>query len=324
MQATMVITAPGPGLIYINGHFAGEAGPDLPLMRPIAPTGAVYIEYHPLMSAYRGLARRLVFSGGVPLPSSAGEAEEMQIVLWPCGATEIELMPPESDPPSPVVFEAGGRSFVIDGKGRLTWADRVLAQLPEGAQIPRYHLMRCGAVLTGACRDGMYLLSGDAQFETVNGFLTARQLETEPDGRIRAVIHRDDLVGHASLESWRLEEEGLRMVAAEPAWAQGAPRWPQTGAETARAAVEAQMEGLTAEAEGYLSPALRQSNPLAALAERCDLITEMKYALPAGRPCLAMLRLEDDGLARAEPLYYRVSASGGPQGPYQIEQLETK
>ena len=322
MQPTMVITAPKPGVIYINGHFAGETGEQLPLMRPVNPTGAVYVEYHPLTSACRAMACRLVFSGGKPLPEAAEEAENVRIVVWPGNISEIELLPPAAVAAAALHFEAGGKSFVMDGEHSLRIDGKTLVKLPEDAQIPEYHLLTHGAALLGRCRDGMYLLTGDAQFHTSNGFLQAKQIELEPDGRIRAVIDRGDLVGHAALENWRLGPEGLVMVSSEPAWANGSPRWPQTALETVQAAVEAEHAGLHAEAEGYLSPGLRRNSPLAEIAAACELCTEMKYAVPDGRPCAAMIHLEGGVMARAQPLFYHVSPSGGAQGPYQIESLE--
>lgn len=321
MQPTMVITAPKPGMIYINGRFSGESSEDLPLMRPVNPIGPLYIEYRPLCPDFLPMARRIVFSGGHPLSESADEAEDLRMVAWPGSITEIELLPAPSAPPSPMAFEAGGRNFIIDSRRRLTQGAQVLAQLPAGAEIPEYRLLTHGGALIGKCSGGMYLLTGSGQMDLVSGFLQAKQIELSPDGRIQALMDHGDLAGHGSLESWRLSAEGLTMISAEPVWANGSPRWPRTALETVCAAVEAQLQGLHAEAEGYLSPSLRGSARLAEIAGRCDLCTEMKYALPDGRPCAALVHLEGGALARAEPLYYRVSASGGAQGPYQIEEL---
>lgn len=322
MQPTMVITAPESGIIYINGHFAGETGAEQPLMRAVNPTGAVYIEYRPLTSRVLTMARRLVFSGGMPLAESAEAAEDVRIVAWPGKITEIELLPAEALPPSPLMFEAGGTGFVIDAKRRLLSGNQKLMQLPADAEIPVYHPLSNGGALLGKCGEGMYLVTGDAGIKKANGFLLAKRIELENDGRIRALADHGDTVGHASLESWRLEPEGLVMVSSEPAWANGAPGWPRTALETVCAAVEAELAGLHGEAEGYLSPALRANSPLGRIAERCDLCVEMKYAPPDGRPCAALVRLEGGVMAKAEPLYYRASPSGGAQGAYQIDALE--
>ena len=321
MQPNLVITAPESGMIYINGHFAGECGENQPLMRPVNPTGAVYIEYHPLTPHLLPMARRIVFSGGFPLVESVEEAEDVRIVCWPGHIAELELLPAESAGAAPLVFEAGGRNYGIDARRRLILGDRILLQLPEDAEVPRWRLLASGVML-GSCAGGMYLVTIDPATGENNGFLQAKRIELEDDGRIRALMDRGDTVGHGALESWRLEPEGLRMVSSESIWVNGAPKWPATALETVCAAVEAEMAGLHSEAEGYLSPALRNRSPLKEIAERCHLCAEMKYALPDGRPCAALIRLEGGAMARAEPLYYRVSPSGGMQGAYQIEGLE--
>ena len=64
MQPTIIFTAPVPGMIYLNGHFAGEASGDHPLFAPVSPFGAVYIEYRPLARGYPATATKCVFSGG--------------------------------------------------------------------------------------------------------------------------------------------------------------------------------------------------------------------------------------------------------------------
>ena len=322
MQPNLVITAPESGMIYINGHFAGECSEKQPLMRPVNPTGAVYIEYRPLTSRFLSMARRIVFSGGFPMAESAEDAEDVRIVCWPGFITEMELLPSERTSPAPLMFEAGGKNYVIDTKRRLVLGGRVLAQLPEDAEIPRWRQMGNGAAMLGSCAGGMYLVTVDSLTGAGSGFLQAKRIEIEDDGRIRAIIDRKDTVGHGTLENWRLEAEGLRMVSSESIWINGAPKWPVTALETVCAAMEAELAGLHAEAEGYLSPALRANSPLKELAERCDLCTEMEYALPEGRPCAALIHLEGGAMARAEALYYRVSPSGGMQGAYQIEGLE--
>ena len=321
MQPTLIICSPHPGVIYINGAFAGEAGPDRPLIRPIAGWGALYLEYRPLSGTHREMARRIVLSGGEPLPESIESAEGLSAVIWPGGEIELELTP-QSDA-QVREFTLGGRSFQLDAaSGRLYLEGRPIGTLPPEADVPELRITGGGAALSGACADGRYLLSMDARLETQTGFLRAKQIDLEENGRIRAVVAQQDLAGHASLETWRLEPDGLKLISSEPAWAQGAPLRPQTPAETARAAVEAALLGLTAEADAYLTPALRSRAPLAGIAERCDLCLDMKYALPSGRDSVALLKLESDNCARVRPMYFRAVAGGGAQGPYLIDAVE--
>lgn len=319
MQPTLILTAAHPGILYINGRFAGEISSEAPLMRPVGSRGAVYLDYRPLTNACRPMARRLVFSCGGPMAESVEEAEDLSIVLWPGGAVEIELQP-RADAAASQRFSLAGHAFTLDADSlRLSCDGRHLSTLPEGAQPPQLHSLQGGSALIGRCAGGQYLVTADDSFRMQTGFLRARQLDVESDGRIRAVAAAADLVGHATLETWRLTPEGLMLISSEPAWAHGAPRWPQTPAETARAAVEAALAGLDAEAERYLSPALRSQFPLTGIRESCDLCLEMKYAPPDPRPCVGLLTLEGAHMARVRPLYYRASPSGGPQGPWQID-----
>ena len=321
MQPTLVLSAPHPGLLYINGRFAGEIGPEESLIRPVQPRGAVYLEYRPLSGACHAMARKLVFSGGEPMAQSMEEAEGIDAVLWPGGVAEMELTPPVRRGEA-MRFQIAGHSFSLESDGRLLCDGRFLATLPIGAEIPQYRPLPGGTAFIGSCEGGRYLLTTDPEFRGQTGLLRARRIEIEPDGGIRAMNARGDLVGHATRERWQLAPEGLTLVSSEAAWEDGAPRWPQSPADTVRAAVEAALAGLDGEAEGYLSDALRARAPLAGMRERCDLCVEMKYAAPDARPCVGLLTLLGEKLARVRPLYYRASNTGGLQGPYRIEELE--
>lgn len=320
MQPTLVLSAPHAGILTINGRFAGEISSDYPLLRPVGSQGAVYLDYRPLSGACRSMARKLVFSGGEPMQESVEAAEDLNVIIWPGGTVEIELTP-QAREAAPHHFQLAGRNFTLDA-GVLYCEGQRLASLPEDAQTPEYRPVSGGIALIGRCRGGQYLLTLDDGLQRQTGFLRAHQLEVEADGRIRAVVGADDLVGHATLESWKLTHEGLMLLGSEPAWANGQPAWPSTPGETVRAMVEAALAGLDAEAEGYLAPGLRSRGIPAALRDRCSLCVEMKYAPPDCRPCVGLLQLMGDRLARVQALYYRASASGGPQGPWQIDELE--
>lgn len=319
MQPTLVLCAPQPGILYINGRFAGEISNDTPLMRPVSSRGAVYLDFRPLTNACDPIARKLVFSGGEPLTESAESASNLNIVLWPGGAVEIEFCPDCRI--TPRYFSLSGHSFILDGN-RLHCDNRLLCSLPAGAEVPRLQTFSGGNLLIGNCAGGKYLLVTDADFTRQTGFLHARQLETENDGSIRSIADPCDLVGHAVSETWNLTPQGLMLASREAVWANGSPRWPATPAETVRAALEAALSGLSDEAEAYLSPALRTGFSFDVLKERCDLCVEMKYAPPDSRPCAGMLQLLGEHTARVAPLYYRVSPSAEGQGPWQIDALE--
>ena len=87
MQPMLAVTAPHPGLIYINGRFSGEVSREQPLLRPVCATGALYLDYRPLTNACRAMARRIVFSGGAPMMESIEAAEDLSSVIWPGNVT---------------------------------------------------------------------------------------------------------------------------------------------------------------------------------------------------------------------------------------------
>lgn len=319
MQPTLVLSAPQPGILYINGRFAGEISNEDPLYRPVSSRGAVYLDYRPLSSACESMARKLVFSGGEPMPRSLESAGNLNVVVWCGGTVEIELTPPETGVPRR--FEAGGQMYTLEDS-RLHLNGSSICTLPAGAQIPEYRQSGSWDLFCGRHDGGQYLLVLDQNNHAQRGFLQAQQIETEKDGRIRAIVSREDLAGHIMLETWQLTEEGLQLLSSERSWLHGAPRKPGTPSETARAFMDALLAGLDDEADAYLSPALRTHLNRSALREICDLCIPMKYAPPDSRPCVGLLQLQGERLARVRPLYYKASPAAGDQGSWQIDEFE--
>lgn len=317
MQPTIICTAPAPGMIYLNGRFAGEASSRHPLYAPVSPCGAAYLEYRPLTPAGRALARRCVFSGGAPMPDSLADAAGLSCVAWPGGVLEVEF----------AAAEDASELFLLDGlpcelrRGEATalLLDGVRVPLPEGAMPPRLQRQDGAALLLGEIQGGgRYLAALAPDLSVLYGTLAAEAIEPMDGGLISAVVSLGDSVGHARLEQWIVDGGELRRVSAESAWSVGAPRWPTTAEGAMIAAVEAALAGLSAECEGYLSPALAAERPLAAIADTCDLCVPMKYGAPDARPCVGLLRAENAHLATVRPLYYRAEPAGGRQGPWQI------
>lgn len=323
MMPTLLISAVYPGILYINGHFAGELSADAPLIRPSASHGALLLDYRPMDDDYRPMVRRLVFSGGIPLAESVEAAQGIHCVIWPGGIVEIEISP-EEYLPLRRVFSRSGFSFLLEGgrEPKLQCEGRPLCTLPEGAEIPELHSLRDGIALLGTCTGGMYLATCDSRLRAVSGFLRAKEIALQEDGRICALVAPGDLVGHAAREEWQLTPAGLQLLSSQCSWEQGAPRWPRTPEETAIAAVEAATAGLEDEAEGYMLPRLRGQYPLRGIAERCDLCVKLKYAAPEGTPCIGLLRLEGENLARVEALRFRAVPSDRQEFPWQLEALD--
>ena len=322
MQPMLVLSAVQPGILHINGSFAGEISADAPLLRPSASHGALLLDYRPFDDAYRPMARRLVFSGGKPMPESLDAAGGLNCVIWPGSIIELELAPMDYLP-GRQMFSHDGFCFLLEGgrEPKLQCEGRQLCTLPEGASVPRLHALRNGKALLGECTGGMYLATSDHDLHGMTGFLRAKRIEIMPDEHIRAAIAPGDTVGHAAAEEWQLTSAGLQLLSSQCSWEHGSPRWPQSPEDTALAAAEAAMAGLDDEADAYMLPRLREKQPLRDIGSRCDLCVKMKYMPPDSGPCIGLLRLEGGNLARVEPLHFRTVPSDRHEFPWQLEEL---
>lgn len=320
MQPTIICAAAVAGMVCVNGRFAGEAGPDRPLALPVSPSGPLYLEYRPLSGTAAPLARRLVLSGGKPLPESLEDASGLHCVAWPNGALEIEFSAAGSvREPFPL---EGMPAELLRGERTELRMGALRAELPEGAHPPRLLRLEGAAALLGDVEGGgQYLLALSPDLSEATGLIAADAIEPMEGGLFSGFVPLGDRVGHGRLEQWLVDGAGFRRVSSQSAWSEGAPRWPQTAEDTMIAAVEAMLAGLGEEAAGYLSPVLAAEHPLDAVAQACDLCLPMKYGLPDARPCVALLTAENARLATVRPLYYRAEPVGGPQGPWQIAAL---
>lgn len=317
MQPTIILSAPAAGIIHINGRFAGEASAQRPLVMPVSPFGALYLEYLPLSGGAAPMARRCVFSGGALLADSVAEADGLACVAWPGGAVEIEMTPPDT---SVETFFLEGRPCRLARGARATLSLGGLAiSLPATARAPRMRRFGGQPALLGDTDGGQYLVTLSPDMAAQTGFLAAERIDFASDDMLNAVVSLGDSVGHGRLEQWIADAGGLRCVSSEPVWSAGAPRWPRTAEGAMIAAVEAAMAGLPAEAQGYLASGFAAARPLEAVAAECDLCAPMKYAVPDARPCVALLTAVNDHLAVARPLYYRAVEAGSAQGPWRIE-----
>ncbi len=323
MQPTVICTARVPGMIYLNGRFAGEASAERPLFAPVSPGGPLYLEYRALAAPDGALARRLVFANGAPLTDALADAEGLSCVAWPGGALEVEIALPRRDE---AVFSIEGLPcLLVRAEKSLLTLNGVEIALPEGAGRPSLMRVPGAAALLGEVEGGgQYLAALTADLSAQTGLITAQRVDHADNGLFHVAAALDDSVGHGRLEKWLLDGNGLNRVSSEPAWSRGAPTWPTTAEATLIAAAEAALAGLPDEANGYLSPSLAVSRPLDALAEVCDACVPMKYGLPDARPCAGLLRLENAHLATVRPLYCRAEETGGAQGPWRITSLETE
>lgn len=320
MQPTTVFTASAPGMIYLNGRFAGEVAPDRALMTPVAPYGALYVEYRPLVSGYSPLAFKCVFSGGSLLPDSISDTDGVSAIQWPGGILEIEIRCPK---PTVRHFMLGGLPCIMEhDRETILTAGELRIPLPDGALTPRLiYFAGVPTLLGDTGSGGQYLVALTADLSAQTGFLAADRIDSGDGNILHTTVSLGDTVGHARLEQWMIEPTGLQRLSSEPIWSQGSPLWPQTAEETMLAAVEAGLAGLMDEADNYFAPVLADTSPLNAISDVCDLCLPMKYGLLDSRPCIGLMHMENDCLATVTPLYYRAELNGGMQGPWSITWL---
>ena len=317
MQPTIAFTTPVPGMIYLNGRFAGESGPERALMTPVSPYGTLYAEYRPLVSRQRSTAFKCVFSGGKLMPDSLSEAEGVSAIQWPGSILEIEINCPVPRTehftlgPLSCTMEYGSAVRLIAGNLHLTLPDRALK--PELILIGKVP-----ALMGNIEKCGQYIATLTEDMSMQTGFLAADRIDFSGD-IIHAATSLGDTVGHGKLEQWFADESGLQRLSSEPVWPSGNPLWPETAEDTMIAAVEAALAGLFEEADGYFSSALEDTSPLNAISDVCDLCLPMKYGSPSPLPSVGLLTMESDHFAKVTPLYYRARLAGSMQGPWQID-----
>ena len=312
MQPTLVIVAPTPGMVAINGRFAGEAAPDAPLFVPVAACGALYLQYAPLAPGWMPLARKLVFSGGAPLAQSLGEG--VCAVCWPGGVTELELSPPRGargarprcSPPesTPCRICRGAEDFI-----ELAGAKHAL---PPDADAPRLERLSGCAALIGSARGGDYLLLLSDDLTRLLGALQADAIALESAQVVQALTARGDVAGRGTLERWRAAPDGLALLSAGSGLdARRAHRASHAGGDRARGggrgAGGRPRRGACATSRRRCASASRRKR----VAQLCTLCLPMKYGPPDGEPCVGLLRAQDARLAAVLPLYYRCEPVAG-------------
>ena len=140
------------------------------------------------------------------------------------------------------------------------------------------------------------------------------------DGSARLIEDLKDTVGHAQLSIFRMLDGTWHTEHTELLWADGAPRWPDTPETTALAAVQAQLLGLSEEANGYCTPAA--SGQLAIIIPQDALgCVSLKTPSPLGRTAIGLVRMRSPQWAEVAPLYYAATPMGGAQGTWRLHDL---
>ena len=306
MLSTLSITAPAPGMIYVNGRFAGEVSDAAPLLMPTLDTGALYLQYHPLEEGWLPTARRITLSHGRPAALPA----DVFAIVWPSNLLEMELSPPRLPAETTQTANLDGLEVrLLRGWQTCLEIGSLRCPLPDRAGLPQLLRATHCLALTGQDGDGQYLLTLTADAARQTGMLAADRLEWESGEIVRTTTFQRDVAGHATTERWLADASGLQLLSSEAAWEDGAPRLPATPEETARAAVEAALLGLHDEAERYLSPALRVRISMKSLTDAYQACLSMKPSLSDGLPCVGLLRMERENLGVIHPLQYQAERS---------------
>ncbi len=333
MQPMLMIRSDIPGVVYINGRFAGEAGEDSAVSIPVSSRGTLYVELRPLQGGYLPLARRIALAQGQVVPASLEGQDGLFLVHWPGAVLDLQLSP-ECARSAPLrAYERLIDGLTVrllrnGGAARLEISDgaaMAVHPLPDGAQPPELKQLAGGALLFSGPLDegGRYALVVGRALDPELLRLSALDVEALGDGSVRALVDVDDQVGHVQLMTYRPSASGYELAQAEPMWASGAPKWPQTAEDTALAALQAARLGLVDEAGAYFAAGLPGVGG-AALAEaaRSDGAVALKYPLPTGEQAVGLLKLIGDNAAMVTPVSYRALARGGSQGVWRLESLE--
>ena len=322
MQIIAAVNSPVEGMVYINGRFAGETGPDSPLILPVNPHGTLYLELRPFARRWRAGSHRFRFSGGELEAESASDA--CYVMLWPGGVCEIALTPLAALPQESEFTTIDGLPVaLIRGEASLLRVGQSAVALPDGAALPHTHLTLNGAELyLGAAGEGEYLAAFAGGDLRPLDAVTADRIQRDEGDIFRAFTALNDTVGHIRMDVFAPTAEALRLTSSEYLWAEGAPRWPRTAADTAPAALEAGFLGLSAEADGYLVHKLRGANTVENAISGYETAMPLKYAAPGALPGVGLVRRIAPRVARVDALRFHAVPGGGTQGPWLIDSMQ--
>jgi hypothetical protein len=320
MQTVAAITAPVRGIVYINGRFAGECGPDSPLLMPVSPQCTLYGELRPLDPRYLPCACALKISGGQLAAESVEDG--VYSVIWPGGVIEIEFAPRTAFRPESEFSSLDGAPVaILRGEASLLRVAGNSIALPAGASLPDRRISAGCEIFLGDSGEGRYMACfATGSFQPLDVIL-AERIEIDENAHVRTLADLKDVVGHMRIESWEITPDGPRLASSEFAWAQGAPQWPRDAADAARAACEAAILGLNAEAEAYITAQLRGTGVLSRICSGAEACVPLNYAPPDARRAVGLLRRESPRCGRVDPVYYNAFPDGGVQGPWVVEVL---
>ncbi|MDL2206604.1 hypothetical protein LJC33_06830 [Eubacteriales bacterium OttesenSCG-928-N13] len=328
----LIIHSAVPGMVYINGRFAGEADEEGAVSLPVSARGTLYIELRPLVPGFLPLARRIALSGGAVVPASVEGMRGMSLVQWPGGVLEAELSPEQTSSNRDRITSREQDALTM----RLVQGDQTQLELIRGEERASHplpndalppelvYLPDGGLQLMGRTQqDDAYLLALGDSLADARLMVQGRQVERAEDGSVRALMDMQDSVGHARLMQWTRAGDHYLPSDPEMMWANGSPNWPTTPEETALAALEATLLGLADEVNGYFVPgAISSADAALADAAQSDGCVPLKYALPGGQNAVGLVRLLTDNCAQVSAIAYQAQPMGGSQGMWRLSQMQ--
>lgn len=319
-----------PGLLYLNGRLCGETGM---AAMPLSPDGVQYLELRPFDCGARGAVLRLRIERGVLREGLTGDVYAVQ---WPGGfiAMEMRGAPGGSGtdardvPPRLLssIAMPGGVYLLVDEGGVPSFGrdSREALFLPvEGITDGRVQMLPypglCAAEGSAAGCQYAAVLRADGAPEIVC-FAKGSSARVDGQGVIHCVEPLGDFVRHTSVRTIAPDAYGdYREVSRELSFEEGAPRWPASPEDTARAWLEALLLGAHEEAAGYLLnpmelPRFQQTvgayDAVAALPER-----------GASGVRLGVLAVTGENLAIVREIVFTAVPRESAQGSYKIESV---
>lgn len=321
MPPTLVLIVSVPGMVYVNGRFAGEATPDRPLTLPVSPYGGLYIEFRPLVAGFESKAFKAVLSGGQLMADSLCEDAGIFALQWPGPVLEIEIstFKPEIHF---LTIENHPCLMVKNGKTRL-FINTLTLTLPDGAEIPRIiHSENIPMLLGNISNGGQYLMTFDRDFTHPTGTLIADQIDFPDALTLQArQLHRDRL-NHGQMDTFKVTPSGLERLASEPFRPSGAPLWPQVPKDILLAGFEALLGHYDSEIESLFVPELFNRLSRSSLESYFDLCLPIRYMPADPRPCIGLMKLENAVCGRVFPLHGHLRTTSDPQLPFQIDDID--
>lgn len=317
-----------PGLLYLNGRFCGETGA---ASMPLSPDGVQYLELRPFDAAAKGAVLRLRVQGGRLVEGVSGDVYAVQ---WPSGWIAMELKEESgaaremAQPPRLLssIQMPGGQYLLVDEGGVASFGRDAneaiflpVDDILDGALRALPYPGLC--VAEGRTRSGQYaaILRANDKPEIIQ-FAAGSVAQIDALGMLTSIEPLGDLVGHAAVRTFTPSPQGdYTETNRDMTWRDGAPNWPASAEDTARAWLEAVQIGAREEAAGYLLSPARQAAYEQAVGP-FSAVTALPTVGASGIR-LGVLQMTAENLAAVREIVFSVAQGLSEQGAFKIENI---